>query len=130
MFKKIKKLYKILKYFFTDEENLFLHLLEMKAYESLDDCFTLDVSMTEEIEDLIFHIKSYYDIEENLVNTKYPDYKDKDVRKMMKECKQGKVDLKKIEEFADFLAEVEKQRAVERDLIFEEAKILTFGFKL
>ena len=130
MLKKLKKLWNILKYFFEDEDNLFLHLMEMKAYESLDDCYTLEVNMTEEIEDLIFHIKTYYDIPESIIATKYPELKGIDIPKLLKEYKAGRMDMSDVLEFADYLEEVEMQRALERDIIFEHAKTLAFGFKL
>ena len=129
MFKRIKKLWNILKYFFKDEDSLFLHLLEIKAYEVLDSCYALDVGMTEEIEDLIFHIRSYYDIEESVIATKYPFYKGKSASELIRECQKGKMNLAQAEVLSDFLDEVENQRAIEREIIFDHAKNLTFGFK-
>jgi hypothetical protein len=130
MLRKVKKLWNILKYFFQDEDNLLLHLMEMKAYESLDDCFALDVGMTEEIEDFIFHIKTYYDIPQSVAATSYPDMKVMDIPTVVQKYKAGKMNVAEVERFADFLADIEKQRAVERDIIFEYAKVLSFGFKL
>ena len=129
MFRKVKKLWALLKYFFTDEDNLFLHLLEMKAYETLEACFNLDVSMTEEVEDFIFHIQSYYDIEESLIETRFPQFKGKDIAKVMKEYKEGKLNEKETDDLIIFTENVERQRAVERDIILEHAKDLTFGFR-
>ncbi len=130
MFRKVKKLYQIIKYYFEDEENLFLHLMEVKAYETLETCYNLDVTMTEEIEDFIFHIRTYYDIPEIVASTKYPDLKNMDLETMIKKYKKGKLVMADVMRFADFLEEVETQRAVERDIIFEQAKMLSFGFKL
>ena len=131
MLRKVKKLWAILKYFFTDEDNLFLHLMEMKAYEAMQDCAVLDVGTTEELEDLVFHIRSYYDIPENIAATKYSSMQDIfDVPKMMKDFTSGKLDTEDLIRYADFIGDVEKQRAVERDMIFEHAKALTFDFKL
>lgn len=131
MLRKVKKLWAILKYFFTDEDNLFLHLMEMKAYEAMQDCAALDVGTTEELEDLVFHIRSYYDIPENIAATKYSSVQDiSDVPKMMKDFTSGKLDTEDLIRYADFIGDVEKQRAVERDMIFEHAKALTFDFKL
>ena len=130
MLRKIKKLWTIVKYFFEDEDNLLLHLMEMKAYETLDDCAALEVGRTEEIEDLIFHIQTYYDIPEMIAATNYPDLSETNVSKILKEYKLGNIDKVNMVVMADFIEEVEKQRAVERDLIFEEAKILSFGFKV
>lgn len=130
MLRKIKKLLNIIKYFFEDEDNLLLHLMELKAYETLEDCMSLEVSMTEEIEDFIFHIRTYYDIPESIAATKYPDLKNMDISYLVKEYKKGKLSIEEVMEFADFLEDVEKQRAIEREIIFEHAKVLTFGFKL
>ena len=130
MFRKIKKLCSIIKYFFEDEDNLLLHLMEIKAYESLEDCVTLEVRMTEEIEDLIFHIKTYYDIPESIAETRYPEMKDIDIPWLIKEYKSGKLDMRDVMRFADYMGEVETQRALERDIIFDHAKNLAFGFKL
>ena len=130
MLRKIKKLWTLLKFYFTDEDNLLLHLIEMKAYETLDDCFELDVGMTEEVEDLIFHIRAYYDIPRNLVETKYTWYEGENIPQVIEKYKKGKLDMAKVMEFADYLAEVEEQRAVERDIIFEHVKVLAFGFRL
>ena len=130
MLRKVKKLWIIIKYFLEDEDNLLLHLMEIKAYETLKDCASLEVRMTEEIEDLIFHIKTYYDIPLTIASTKYPDLKDVNIMEVMKAYKKGNMKWEDVLKFADFLEDVETQRAVERDLIFEEAKILSFGFKL
>ena len=130
MLRKIKKLWAVLKYYFEDEDNLLLHLIEMKAYESLETCADLEVSMTEELEDLIFHIKTYYDIPESLLATSYSHLSEKDIKGVIEKYKKGKLSLEEVSDFADYLVEVEEQRAVERDLIFEHAKILSFGFKL
>ena len=130
MFRRIKKLWAILKYFFKDEDNLLLHLMEMKAYEALNDCATMEVSTTEEIEDLIFHIKAYYDIPTYLAYTKYPKFMGVDIKEAVKMYKRKDIGLEEIWEYTNFMADVEKQRAVEREIIFEHAKTLTFGFKL
>lgn len=131
MLRKVKKLWAILKYFFTDEDNLFLHLMEMKAYEAMQDCAALDVGTTEELEDLVFHIRSYYDIPENIAATKYSSIQaTSDIPKMMKDFSLGKLGTEDLMRYADFIGDVEKQRAVERDMIFEHAKALTFDFKL
>ena len=130
MFKKIKKLYWIIKYFFEDEDNLLLHLMEMKAHETLKDCYTLEVSTTEEIEDLIFHIRTYYDIPESVAETKFPGMEEVDIPWLMKTYKAGGLDIGDIMVYADYLGEVETQRALERDIIFDHAKNLAFGFRL
>ena len=130
MLRKIKKLYYIIKYFFQDEDNLLLHLMELKAQESSKDCATLRVGMTEELEDLIFHIRTYYDIPTSVAVTHYPRLLQTNIQKKIKEHLSGKIDSESVLEMMNFVEEVEKQRAVERDIIFEHAKSLSFGFKL
>lgn len=130
MFQKIKKLYKIISYFLKDEDNLFLYLMLEKANECLKECFKLDISHTEELEDLIFHIKSYMEIPDVLTELKYPEFKDIKVKDIIKKYKNGKIPLEEVSKYGDFLIDLEQQRAVERDFIFESAKVLTFGFKL
>ena len=130
MLRKIKKLWVLLKYFFTDEDNLFLHLMEIKAMETLEDCARMEVDMTEDVEDLIFHIRSYYDIPFNIAATSYPDLEGTSIKRIIKGYDKGKASMEDVMLFADYLEDVEKQRAVERDIIFEYAKILAFGFKL
>lgn len=130
MLRKIKKFWAILKYFFTDEENLFLYLLEIKAFECLEDCYKLDISSTEELEDLIFHIRSYREVPNVIAEIKYPEFKDMTIKDIVKKYKDKKADLEEINRYGDFLIEVEEQRAVERDFMFDLAKSLTFGFKL
>ena len=130
MLRKIKKLWAILRYFFTDEDNLLLHLIEMKAYESLNDCAVLEVGSTEDIEDLIFHVKTYYDIPDSIALTKYPHLKGVSIPKMMVSYKKGKASMSEVLEFTDFLNDIEVQRAIEREIIFDRVKGLSFGFRL
>ena len=130
MLRKIKKLGSIIKYFFEDEDVLFLQLLKMKAEECTADCVRLSVRNTEELEDLIFHIDSYLRIPQDLVAIKYPDFEDLSVQDVIRRFKDNKMSIKEIEEYGDFLVDVETQRAVERDIIFDHAKILPFGFSL
>jgi hypothetical protein len=130
MLKKFKKLCTLLRYFFVDEDSLFLYLLEQKAYECLEDCYKLDISFTEEIEDLIFHIKTYREIPHALSETKYPQFTGISIQDIAKRYKDKKLNMEQVEAYGDYLVEIEEQRALERDFIFEHAKVLTFGFKL
>ena len=128
MLKKIKRLSKILYYFFTDSDNLLLHLMEMKAYESLEKCYDLSVRSTEELEDLIFHIRAYLNTPYALIEFKYPELKNLNVKKMLKRFEQKKMTKKEFKKYFEFVTDTEQQRAIERDFIFESAKILNFGF--
>lgn len=131
MFKKIRKLIGILKRFFKDEDDLFLYLLELKAYECLRDCFKLDISDTEELEDLIFHIKAYRELPESIMELKYPEFKGLLLAKdIVQRYKEKKMSLVEVSLYGDYLIELERERALERDCIFDHAKVLTFGFKL
>ena len=130
MLRKIKKLWGIIKYFFEDEDTLLLYLLKAKAYECMGDCYRLEVGSTEELEDLIFHINTYCNIPSALVETQYPSFKNVSVQDIIRRFKENKLSIKEVEEYGDFLIDVETQRALERDIIFDHAKTLPFGFSL
>lgn len=130
MIKKIKRLFWLVWYFFTDEEFLFFHLMKCKACDCLDDCYKLDVRSTEELEDLILHINIYKDLPEVLVEVEYPQYKQVKIKDMVQEYKKGSKKIEDIEDFSNFLVDLETQRALERDIIFDLAKNLTFGFRM
>ena len=54
-------------------------------------------------------------------------YKDLNLKKLV----EGDIeDLEDTEEFMEYIGEVELQRTIERDFIFEHTKILPFGFRL
>ena len=128
MLNKINKLFKILYYYFTDNDNLLLHLMEIKAYEILKRCQKLSVRNTEELEDLIFHIKTYFEIPRILMVTRYPEFEGLDSPKGILEKYRNK-QLSRVGEhlYEDYILDIEKQRAIERDFIFEGAKVLSFG---
>ena len=130
MLGRIKKLFKILYYYFTDSDNLLLYLLEIKAYEVLNGCYKLSVKSTEEIEDLIFHIRTYLEIPRILLSTRYPEFRglDINIKSLLKKYKEKKLSDVEISLYEEYFLDIEKQRAVERDFIFESAKVLTFGF--
>ena len=128
MFRKIKKLWGIVRYFFEDEDTLLLYLLKVKAYECMNDCCRLEVSSTEELEDLVLHINSYLEVPTALVETKYPDFRGTSIQDVIKKFKGKKMSIREINTYGDFLVDVETQRAVERDIIFDHAKCLPFGF--
>lgn len=130
MFRKIKKFFNIVKYFFIDEDDLLLYLLKMKAYECMHDCYKLEVRRTEELEDLIFHVDSYISIPQALAELSYPEFRNTNVRDIIRRYKTGKVSLDEIKRYGDFLIDVEIQRNIERDFIFDHAKVLPFGFTL
>lgn len=127
MFKKVYNLCRLIYFYCTDEENLVLHILEYKALEYMKSCALLEVSDTEELEDLLFHIKTYYDIPVAVKETRYPNMKMLNLKDV---CKGNIDDLKETDEFMSYLEDVETQRAVERSFIFEHAKNLPFGFDL
>ena len=130
MWKKTKKFFNIVRYFLTDEDNLVLHLLKMKAYECMDDCYKLEVRQTEELEDLVFHINAYLSVPEALVELSYPEFRNVKVKDIIKKYKKKKTSIAEIKRYGDFLVDIETQRAVERDCIFDHAKSLPFGFSL
>lgn len=129
MLGRIKKLVTILRYFCIDSDNLLLYLMQIKAYEVLKGCYDLSISNTEDLEDLIFHIRTYLEIPEVLMELKYPELKGLKIGKILKKYKKKKLNKGEALRFTRYLMDVEKQRAIERDFIFEHAKVLTFGFE-
>ena len=127
---KIKRLFGIVKRFFRDEDELVFYLMEQKALKCLDECYKLKISMTEELEDLIFHIRTYRDIPRVISEIKYPEFKGKDITVLMKELDKKLIPIESAERALKYIAEVEKSRAVERDCIFDGARVLTFGFNI
>ena len=125
MFKSILKFFRVIWYSLFDGELLVLHLLEEKTRECLKDCVNLNISNTEQLEDMLFHIKSYYEIPKVVKELKFPDLDIPNVKKVLR----SNIDLIP-KEVAEYLIEVEIQRAIERDFIFEHAKNLPFGFKM
>ena len=130
MLRKIKKLCSIIKYYFEDEDMLFLYLLKAKACECMNDCYKLEVSNIEELEDLIFHINTYTEIPKALAEIKYPTFNDVSVQNVIRRFKENKLSIKEIEDYGDYLIDIETHRAIERDIIFDHAKKLPFGFSL
>ena len=116
---------RIVWYSLFDLEFLFLFLLEDKAKECIKDCEFLEVSNIEQMEDLIFHIKSYHEIPKVVKELKFPDLKIPNIKKVLRS------NVETIsKDVVDYLVEVEVQRSIERDFIFEYAKNLPFGFKM
>ena len=73
MLGKFKKFFQVVYYYLMDSDNLLLHLMEIKAHEILKRCQKLSVRNTEELEDLIFHIKIYKEIPKVLLATRYSE---------------------------------------------------------
>ena len=130
MFKRLKKLWSIIKYFYEDEDLLFLYLLKDKALKCMEDCATLDVSSIEELEDIIFHINTYFNIPSALIEIKYQEFRNLSVQDVIRKFKKNKLSIKEVQKYGDFLIDVETQRMLERDIIFDHAKSLPFGFSL
>lgn len=130
MLRKIKKLWSIIKYFFEDEDTLLMYLLKTKAYECMNDCYKLDVRRTEELEDLVFHIDAYLSIPEALVAINYPEFKNTKVKDIINRYKKNRVSIDEVKRYGDFLIDIEIHRNIERDCIFDHAKVLPFGFTL
>ena len=125
MVKRMFRFFRILWYLLFKKDYLFLYLLEDKAHSCLDDCLSLNIPNTEQLEDLIFHIRSYYEIPKVVRELKFPDMQDFNVKSLLKKKAS---DVPK--EITEYLVEIEVQRAVERDIIFDLAKNLPFGFTI
>lgn len=107
---KIFKVLRIVKYAIFDSENFLLRILEEETKDYLKYFAKLKVVNTEDFEDLLYHIKSYIDLPETLKSTLYDSG--------------NKYNL------VEYIEDLEKLRAVERDYIFELVKDLPLGFKL
>ena len=129
MLRKLRKLFLVIWYSLTDIENLFLYLMRFKALEILNSCNNFSISYIEELEDLLFHIKTYLEIPKALVELEYFEFKNVNIKNMIKRYNKKKLGKDKALRFTNYLLEIEKQRAVEREFIFESAKALTFGFE-
>ena len=127
---RLKKLIKVIILFLKDEDSLVFYLMEEKAYRCLNDCFKLSIRITEEMEDLIFHLKTYREIPSIIAETEYPEFKNKKIKDILKIHRGKNMKAEELSRCEDYLLEVEEMRAVERDFIFEHAKVLTFGFSL
>ena len=113
-----------------DSDNLLLYLMLIKANESLKKCYELHISSTEEFEDLIFHIKAYLEIPKILIATKYPEFDGLfNIKSMLRKYRKKKLSKIELSLYEDYILDIEKQRAVEREFIFECSKALSFGFE-
>ena len=112
MWKRVRRLLRIVKYAVTQPRCFVLYLIKAEALEHLKTFNKIGVGWTEEIQDLIFHIDSYLDLPKMLRSTVYEEY------------------LKKGEKLDEYFEDLEKARAVEREYIFELMKKLPIGFEL
>lgn len=112
MLKKMRRLFRIIKYALTQRKNFTLYLIKAEAEEYLEVFGKLGIGCTEDMQDLIYHIDSYIDLPNMLRTTIYEPY------------------LKEGEKLDEYLYDLEKHRAVERDYIFEIMKKLPIGFEL
>ncbi len=112
MNRKLKKLFRLMKYALTQRKNFALYMIREEAQDHLKLFGRVGVEYTEDIQDLIYHIDSYIDLPRMLRMTTYEPY------------------LKKGEKLDEYMYALESARAVERDYIFELMKRLPIGFEL
>ena len=128
--KKVLKLPKLLKSYFSTDGSVLLALIENEAKEILRYYNTAGTCNTEGIEDLLFHIKSYYEIPEIIRQTEFDFVEDRGLLSyedgLIGIPKEGSKQptIEELEVYVKYVEEVEKQRAVERDFIFEKLKEL------
>ena len=135
LLRKLIKLPKILKSYFKRDESLFLTILEDEVNEILEKYKKIGTANTEGLEDLLFHIRSYVEIPQNLKDTCFKnmdnieiEIDDKYVRVTGPE---GKLPSKEeVEDYINYLLDVEEQRAVEREFIFDYLKKVPFLLSL
>ena len=131
--KKILRLPKLIKNYMSTDKNALLSLIEEEANSLLEQYGELGTCNIEGIEDLLFHIKSYHEIPEAIKQTEFPTikdlklfYEDGDIGVFRAGYKKPTVE--ELEVYIRYIEEVEKQRAVERDFIFEKVNELPLGF--
>lgn len=111
MKRRLKKLYRLIKYALFDSKYFLLHIIKEEALDHLATFNRVGVGSTEDIQDLIYHIDSYIELPKTLRRTIYEPY------------------LKKGEKLDLYLRDLETHRAVEREYIFELMKTLPIGFQ-
>lgn len=133
--RKLFKLPKLLKCYFSKDRNALLALLEDEAQKLLKQYGEMGVCNIEGIEDLLFHIRTYHEIPEMLRATEFPMLKN--IKFFFENGDIGvfrlghkRPTVEELEEYIKYIEEVERQRAVERDFIFEKAKELPLEFCL
>ena len=112
MWKRVKRLLRIVKYAVTQPKCFILYLIKAEALGYLETFNKIGIGSTEEIQDLIYHIDSYLDLPRMLRETVYEKY------------------LQNGEKLDEYFEDLEKARAVEREYIFELMKKLPIGFEL
>lgn len=133
--KRLPRLIRLLQSYLMKDENALLALIEDEAKDVLKHYKKMGICNIEEIEDLLFHIKSYSEIPQVVRDLDFPDIKE--VKFIFEKGYLKAVDLGKekpsvaeIERYILYIEEVEKQRAVERDFIFDKVKSLPLGMVL
>ena len=133
--KRLPRLIRLLQSYLMKDENALLALIEDEAKDALKHYEKMGICNTEEIEDLLFHIKSYSEIPQVVRDLDFPDIKE--VKFIFEKGYLKAVELGKerpsaaeIERYILYVEEVEKQRAVERDFIFDKVKNLPLGMVL
>lgn len=129
--KKIFRVILIIHAYLFKNECAFLRIVEQEALDYLDSCRETNIRNTEEIEDLVFHIRAYFEIPTTLRNTMFSDIPKGikfQVKKDLLFLSQRYKNLMK--RYVEYLTEVEKQRAVERLCILECMKSFPFSMAL
>lgn len=126
--KKIQRIFLIIKAYLFRNECAFLRIVENEALDYLESCEKLEVKNTEDVQDLLFHIRSYFDIPLALRTTMFSDIPI-GFRLKLKMNKWVKVsgDSSVINRYIEYLTEIEKQRAVERTCILDCMKNVPFS---
>lgn len=133
IFKKLLKLPRLIKCYLSTNKSSLLLLIEEEAKDLLKQYGSIGTCNTEGIEDLLFHIRTYNEIPEIVKQTEFSTLGNLEVvyrNGSLKVFKNGNTvpTSKEIELYVKYLEEIEKQRAVERDFIFEKVKELPLGF--
>lgn len=129
MLKKLKQVINIISAYLFKNECAFLRIVESEATDYLKCCERLGIKDTEDVQDLLFHIHSYFEIPKSVRLTMFQNIPEN----LRVKIKKGEIKLESnssvslASTYADYLEEVEKQRMVERVCILECMKNVPFS---
>lgn len=126
--KKVWRMFLMLQAYLFKNECAFLKIIENEAIDYLEVCEYLGVKNTEEVQDLLFHIKAYIEIPLILRTTIFQDIPANfkiNFRKNKKSTFKGNVGT--LNRYLEYVTEIEKQRAVERTCILDCMKNVPFA---
>lgn len=130
LLRKLKQVFCIIGVLFTKSRSPFLRTLKYEVENYLEDCCNSGTKSIEELQDLLFHINSYFEIPEATRITMFPDMKYGFKLILFGYNFYKYLNRKFPSLYVKYVQEVEKQRAVERFYIMELLKYFPFESEL